>query len=111
MTETQGTPPGPRPSLPLAEVAAQPAAPSSQEITSSTTTNAVVATGPSGRAIPTTQSMAPGRNMTSEPRIRVVNQARALGESKRPAVAQRGKGNFLYRSTNNSESSGDESEL
>ena len=39
MTETQGTPPGPRPALSLAEVAAQPAAPSSQEITRSTTTN------------------------------------------------------------------------
>ena len=111
MTEIQGTPPGSRPALSLAELAAQPAASTSQEITRSATTNAVVATGPSGHTGPTTQSMAPGRNMTSEPRIRVVNQARVLGESKRPAVAQRGKGNFLYRSTNNSESSGDECEL
>jgi hypothetical protein len=111
MTETQGTPPGPRPALSLAEVAAQPAAPSSQEITRSMTTNPVVATGPSRHPSPTNQSMSPSRNMTSEPRIRVVNKARALGESKRPAVAQRGRGIFLYRSTNNSESSGDGWEL
>lgn len=111
MTKSQGTPPDPRLAPLLAEVAAQPAAPSSPEITCSTTTNLVVATGSSRCNSPTTQSMASGRNMTAEPRIRVVNRARALGESKRPVVAQRGKGNFLYRSTDNSESSGDESKL
>jgi hypothetical protein len=103
MTEAQGTPPGPRPALSLAKAAAQSATPSSQEITRSTATSPVAAAGSSGHTCPTTQSMAPGRNMTSEPRIRVVNKARALGESKRASVAQRGKGTFLYQSTNDSE--------
>jgi hypothetical protein len=111
MAEAQGTPPDPRLALLLADVAAQPAAPSSPEITRSTTTSLLIATGPTGYTSPTTQSMVSGRNMTAEPRIRVVNQASALGESKRPGVAQRGKGKFLYRSTDNSESSGDESKL
>jgi hypothetical protein len=56
-----------------------------------------------------TQTTAAGRLMTSTPEARIIHQVRPR-RSPAPAMVQRGRGSFQYRS-NNGDSSSDESEL